>query len=153
MGFSDAVKTFYKRFVDFSGRSSRSEYWWAQLYMWGVVIALVGIAINLAGGFEAFDAIMESGADMPGGVAICFLLIGLFVLSCFIPALALTVRRFHDHDRSGWWYVLVMILSIIPLFGLLISLALFVFLCLRGTIGSNRFGMDPLGPSAGATFD
>ena len=153
MGFADAVKSFYKRFFDFRGRSPRSEYWWAQLFMWAVVIVLAGVSVSLAGGIEAFEAAMEGYEDMPAGMAAAFFLIGLFVLSCVIPALALTVRRFHDHDRSGWWYVLVFVLSMIPLLGLLVSLAFFVFLCLRGTIGSNRFGMDPLGPSAGTTFD
>lgn len=55
----------------------------------------------------------------------------------FIPlTVAVTVRRLHDTNRSGWWYLL----SFIPLIG---DLVLFIFMCLKGTEGENRFGKDP----------
>ena len=55
-------------------------------------------------------------------------------------ACAETVRRLHDTDRSGWWYLIVLtIIGIIPLI---------IWFCTRGTIGENRFGPDPLGAEA-----
>jgi uncharacterized membrane protein YhaH (DUF805 family) len=52
--------------------------------------------------------------------------------------LAVSIRRLHDLDRSGWWYLLIFI----PLIGLIVLL---VWYCTRGTVGSNRFGPDPVG--------
>jgi uncharacterized membrane protein YhaH (DUF805 family) len=46
------------------------------------------------------------------------------------------VRRLHDIDRSGWW-------TLIPLVPVVGAIVLFVFMCLRGTAGPNRFGPEP----------
>ncbi len=59
-------------------------------------------------------------------------------LATFLPSLAMGVRRLHDTDRSGWWWLL----SFIPLIGIIV---LIVFWCSEGTRGPNRFGPDPLG--------
>ena len=55
----------------------------------------------------------------------------------FLPALAVSVRRLHDTDRSGWWILLMFV----PVVG---TIVLIVFFCLRGGAGRNRFGPDPL---------
>ena len=65
------------------------------------------------------------------------LVTGLFGLVTIIPNIAIAIRRLHDRDYSGWWYLLVFI----PLIGWLI---LFIWFCLKGTDGPNRFGPDPL---------
>jgi uncharacterized membrane protein YhaH (DUF805 family) len=64
------------------------------------------------------------------------LLLGLVWLGFFIPSLAVTVRRLHDTNRSGWW----VLISLLPLVG---ALVLFIFMLLNGTAGANRFGSDP----------
>lgn len=56
-------------------------------------------------------------------------LYGIFWLGVLIPGIAVAVRRLHDTDRSGWWII-------VPIVG-------FVFLCLQGQQGPNRFGADP----------
>jgi uncharacterized membrane protein YhaH (DUF805 family) len=61
---------------------------------------------------------------------------GLYALAVLIPSIAVTVRRLHDTDRSGWW----ILLGLIPLVGTIILL---VFVCLDGTPGPNRFGTNP----------
>jgi uncharacterized membrane protein YhaH (DUF805 family) len=61
----------------------------------------------------------------------------------FLPSLAVTVRRLHDTDRSGWW----ILLNLIPIVGALIVL---IFTCLDGTPGDNRFGPNPKAIAAGA---
>ena len=65
-----------------------------------------------------------------------FLLYGLVALGLIIPGIAVTVRRLHDTDRSGWF----VLLALIPLVG---AILLLVFYCTEGTRGPNRFGPDP----------
>ena len=62
----------------------------------------------------------------------------LFSLAMFLPSLAAGVRRLHDLDKSGWWYLLVLI----PIIGALVLLYFFVQ---KGTAGANRFGPPPAG--------
>lgn len=64
-----------------------------------------------------------------------FLLLILYALLVFIPSLAVSVRRLHDQDKSGWFYLL----NFIPFGGLV----LLVFYCLPGTPGLNRYGPIP----------
>jgi uncharacterized membrane protein YhaH (DUF805 family) len=67
----------------------------------------------------------------------------IWSLVTFLPSLAMGVRRLHDTDRSGWWWLL----SFIPLIGIIV---LIVFWCFEGTRGPNRFGPDPLGAPGAA---
>ena len=67
-------------------------------------------------------------------------ILALWVLGSIIPSIAVQVRRFHDQDRSGW----MILLGFIPYVG---SIIVFVFMCLSGTRGPNRYGPDPLDPS------
>lgn len=60
----------------------------------------------------------------------------LFLLVQLIPTLAVSVRRLHDTNRSGWWYLLVLI----PIIG---GLILLIFFCTDGTPGDNRYGPSP----------
>ena len=120
----------YRRYFDFKGRSGRSEYWWFTL-LW--VIAL----------FVTYGVLISSGAMEPGvtepsaGATVVALLFGLFALASIIPMIAVEVRRWHDLDKSGWfWFV-----RFVPLVGGIIVL---VFMCMKGTSGSDRFGPDPL---------
>lgn len=116
MGFMEAVKSVYSRYVDFQGRSPRSEYWW--FYLFVVIVYLVGMLLTAA-------------------VPILGILLLIFYLGSLIPMLAVSIRRLHDLDKSGWW----LLLSLVPIAGLL----LLYWFCLRGTDGDNRFGPDPLG--------
>lgn len=63
-------------------------------------------------------------------------LIGLYSLAVFIPSLAVTVRRLHDTNHSGWMYFV----SLIPLIG---GIWLLILLCTDGTHGQNQYGPDP----------
>jgi uncharacterized membrane protein YhaH (DUF805 family) len=65
----------------------------------------------------------------------------IYTLGFILPYLAVTVRRMHDLDKSGWWWLI----GFIPLVGAIILL---VWFCQRGTVGPNRFGPDPLLTSA-----
>ena len=66
--------------------------------------------------------------------------------------IAVVVRRLHDRDMSGWWYLGAIVAGMIPIVGILASLAIFVLMLLPGTAGPNRFGPDPKDPSSAQVF-
>ncbi len=68
----------------------------------------------------------------------------LVALALLIPGIAVTIRRLHDTDRSGW----TLLFALIPLVG---ALLLLVFYITEGTSGPNRFGPDPKAANAGVT--
>jgi uncharacterized membrane protein YhaH (DUF805 family) len=113
-----------KRYADFSGRSRRKEYWMFALFY----ILLLGVLFLLSDGLGGF------GEGAPSGPF--FWLFMLVILLLIIPSLAVQVRRFHDQDKSGWF----VLLNFIPYVG---GLIVFVFMCMDGTKGENRFGPDP----------
>ena len=140
----------FRRYAEFSGRSRRMEFWSYNLFNL-IVYAILGfVLVGTMGGMGAFDP--ATAAANPGGMfAVLFggfgLVIGLYFLATFIPTLAVTVRRLHDRDMSGWWYLGFIVLSLIPLVGFLVSIAFLVIMFLPGTPGPNRFGADPKDPS------
>ena len=101
-----------KDYANFSGRARRQEYWMFilfQIIFW-LALALIG-----------------SLSEMIAGIMVIVFFISLLVF--FIPSLAVTVRRLHDTDKSGWWYLI----SFIP-FGWIV---LIIFMCIDSTPGSN----------------
>jgi len=144
MGFTEAVRTVLKqKYATFSGRASRSEYWWFVLFY---VLALFPIAI-LAG----ILAILFSGglgAASPASFAVVAWL--LFTLAILLSVISLQVRRFHDRNISGWWYLALVVLSFVPYAALVTVPAIIVISVLPGTEGPNKFGTDPLRPERSA---
>lgn len=117
MNFTQAIKSGFSKYVDFSGRAARSEYWFFTLFT--MLVSLVTSVV---------DNIVLSGAPVTNAIA---------TLAFLLPGIAVAVRRLHDTERSGWW----MLLIFIPLVG---AIVLVVWFCMRGTVGPNRFGADPL---------
>lgn len=149
MGFSEAVRTCLQlKYATFSGRASRSEYWWFFLFIMIVAIVLVGIGGGIMGASGFAD--LQQGGDLPVASIIFFGLAGLFYLAVLLPIIAVTVRRFHDRDLSGWYYLAALVLGFVPFVGILASIAAFVITVLKGTPGENKFGRDPLGPEHSA---
>ena len=62
-----------------------------------------------------------------------------------MPSAAVTVRRLHDRDMSGWWYLGYLVASFIPLLNFIAMIAFLVIMFLDGTPGPNRYGPDPKG--------
>ncbi len=125
----------YRRYAEFSGRSRRSEYWAFTLMVIGVTTAwAIGMMVIEGKPVNVF----EGEASMSPAQVALTLPFALFWLASFIPQLALTVRRFHDQDKSGWWYLI----AFVPLLG---GLLLLYFMVIDGTRGENRFGLDPRG--------
>ena len=85
MNFVQAVQTCFKKYVDFSGRAGRPEYWW--FFLGQFIIMLVASMIN----------------ETLGSVA---------ALGLVLPSLAVTARRLHDIGKSGW-FMLIMLIPII----------------------------------------
>jgi uncharacterized membrane protein YhaH (DUF805 family) len=112
-----------KKYAVFSGRSRRKEYWYFVLFNIIVAIVLAGI-----------DALLGTRSSYAGAG----LLSGIYGLAVIIPSLAVTVRRLHDIDRSGWW----IFINLIPLIG---AIVLLVFAVSEGTPGNNRYGPSPKG--------
>lgn len=142
----------FKRYAEFSGRSRRMEYWMFTL----LNAVVVTVLLFATGGIGAMIGLDGSGAEpgagvmaLFGGVGILLLIYGLAVI---IPSIAVTVRRLHDRDMSGWWYLGAIIGGMIPLVGFLVSIAFLVLMALPGTPGPNRFGPDPKGAGEAETF-
>ena len=78
MNFVESIQTCYKKFFDFSGRASKSEYWWFQLY--NAIIYVLTFVFQ---------------GDL-------VLLFSILIIVNLIPVYAVGVRRIHDSDKSGW---------------------------------------------------
>lgn len=127
MSLSEAVTRVLSQYAVFTGRAGRAEFWWWVLAIFVVMNAawlLDGIALSPFFGFSWF------GDD---GIQPLTSLIGLALL---LPNIAVSARRLHDVDRSGWW----LLLNLIPFIGFIILLFFFIQ---PGTEGDNRYGEVP----------
>ena len=117
---SEAVKMSLARYASFGGRARRAEYWYFTLFH-SLTILLAGVV-----SYFAMLAIPALG----------IILYSIVTFGTILPHLAVSVRRLHDVNRTGWWYLF----GFVPLLG---AIALLVSLCSDGTRGPNRFGADP----------
>lgn len=124
-----AVKRFWKKYTVFSGRASRSEYWWWTLV--AVVISIIlQIVVTMAG---AAGATTTASGTVPGpGALPPLIIVGVWTLATIVPSIALTVRRLHDANFSGWLFLLVLV----PFLG---ALALLVMTILPSNPAGQRF--------------
>jgi len=125
MTFRDAIRAGFANYVNFSGRAGLGEFWY-----WVLFIILVGIVTAIVDATWFPDLYPLSPLS------------DLFTLATLLPGLAVSVRRLHDTDRSGWWFLL----WLIPLIG---TIVLIVWWVQQGTPGPNRFGPNP--PNRGLT--
>lgn len=139
MSFTEAIRTCFRKYATFSGRAPRAEYWWFQLFL----ILLVG-GVFLLGMLLAQTGSAEGGATLVDRIAIIVVVIGFLAL--FLPSLAVTVRRLHDWDKSGWLYFI----SFIPYVGGLILLGMMLP---KSSPGENRFGPHPYDGIDTTVFD
>jgi uncharacterized membrane protein YhaH (DUF805 family) len=158
MGFGEAIAAGFSNYVNFNDRASRSEFWFWVLFCF-------------LGGIVAFAIDREIGIWLP----ITYL---LFDIITVVPYIAVAIRRLHDLDRTGWWWLLYFVptslgglsvayyiflagtnywVAAASLFGVIqivCWIILLVWFCTRGTNGPNRFGPDPLqaGPISAAPW-
>lgn len=124
----------YKRYFDFSGRSTRKEFWCAYGIWIAIYFVLYIIAI-LAGGL----AISGGSMDMSGANVIGLLLFGLliiFALASIIPFLAISVRRLRDAGFQWWVLLLCYVGSCLCGIG---SIVLIVLWCMPTKEEENQF--------------
>lgn len=143
MDFMTAVRTCLTKYVDFSGRARRREFWFFVLFTF--LLGIVASILDLLLGTESFN----------NDTGLVNTLVGLALL---LPTIAVVARRLHDIGRSGWWQVVglaaVPAVFISPLLSALVVLGsvilLLVCVCLDGQPGDNRFGPNPkTGPTGG----
>ena len=138
----------FNNYADFSGRAARSEYWWFQLLNLLVLLPaaiLVGVGVGSAS-VQGMEAASSSTPFLIGVTMIVF-----WVLIAFVPSLSVGVRRFHDHNVSGWWYVGLVVVSMMPYIGFIATLAILWVTVRAGTWGPNNFGPDPVNRWRGDT--
>jgi uncharacterized membrane protein YhaH (DUF805 family) len=107
MTFKESILTCFKKYADFNGRASRPEFWWFVLFMFLVYAA--------ASVIDPSQTVSTLGA-----------------LIFFLPGLAVSVRRLHDADYTGW----LAALNLIPV----VNLVMIYFYCQKGSSGINRYG-------------
>jgi uncharacterized membrane protein YhaH (DUF805 family) len=123
MSFMDATKSCLQQYVGFSGRASRSEYWFAYL---SFIVAVMGMfTLSIVSLF-----VVEALATLMG------LLTFVLYLGGFLPLLAVSVRRLHDLGKSGW----MMLLVFVPFVGGILLLVWFVS---DGEAFDNAYGAVP----------
>ena len=113
MSFMDATKSGIGKSFTFSSRSSRSEYWWWMLA--GILFQIICTIIAVLGNV---------------GVA------AIFPILLVLPTATMIVRRLHDLEKSGWWFLIVLI----PLIGILYLIYLFIQ---EGDMNENIYGPVP----------
>lgn len=117
--FAEAIKTCFRKYATFTGRASRSEYWFFFLF---AVATGLGVGI--------LPLFMSLGVPALGGIFT--VLLALVWLASIVPHLAVAARRLHDSGLSGW----LLLIAFIP-FGSLILLGM---LALKPQAQVNRYG-------------
>ena len=120
MNFPQAIASGFKKYVTFAGRSSRSEYWY-----W-VLFSIIG---GIVTGTLDYAIFSENDFATP--------LNSIFNLVCFLPSLAVGIRRLHDIGRTGWW-----VLIAITIIGIIL---LIIWACQKSDAGANAYGPEPVG--------
>ena len=124
MSLSTAIAACFGKYATFSGRASRSEYWWFLLFV---------VVVNML--LTVLDSTLFNGQQILSGV---------WSLATVLPVMAVMIRRLHDTNRSGWWWLIELtVIGVIPLF---------IWLCRAGDVLPNRFGPPSLTNNTGATM-
>jgi uncharacterized membrane protein YhaH (DUF805 family) len=118
MTFRQAIRAGFSNYINFAGRAAPSEFWYWVLFT--IAAALIGAII---------DTLLFRPMEHISPLA------DAFSVLTFVPNISVAIRRLHDTDRSGWWWLL----SFVP-FGIIF---LIVWWIEDGTPGSNRFGPSP----------
>ena len=98
VGFVESLALFFKNYLNFSGRSGPSAYWWYLL--WSLIFTILFALIDS-------PALDISAEDL-------FSLSSAFALITLIPSISLSFRRLHDIDKSGWWLLISLTIIGIP---------------------------------------
>lgn len=115
-----------KKYAVFTGRARRKEYWF--FFLISVIISII-------------LSVIDGSFGSNGGMGV---LSTLYSLAVLIPGIAVSVRRLHDINRSGWW----LLIALVPILG---AIVLLVFMVQDSTPGENQFGPNPKNATAAIT--
>ena len=116
MTFGESISTCFKKYVDFNGRASRSEFWFFELFL--LILTLITVVLDYAiFPFHEWGPINT-----------------VLSIATFFPSIAVAARRLHDSNYSGWLQLIaITVIGLIPLL---------IWWIQKGDEGSNRFGSD-----------
>lgn len=115
MNLEKSIQTCFKKFADFSGRASRSEFWY--FYLFVILVYFAGIILGFL-------------------IPFFFAIVIIAAIILVVPSLAVTARRLHDTGKSGWWQLT----AFIPYVGIIASIVLIVIWCTEGEKKKNKYG-------------
>jgi len=143
MDFIGAVKQAFRKYLDFSTRATRAEFWYFLIFLIiaGSILTVVEGQIFPQAAQPTAGFSFSMGMDASNGP-----ISAIFSLLTVIPWFSATARRLHDVDKSGWW----MLFGFIPIIG---WIAMLIWLTKRGGVGANRFGDDPSGQNVEGVFE
>ncbi len=129
-----AYKSVFKKFGQFEGRSRRSEYWFAELANFIIIMSwfLINTILMVTAALSDMETLGVILLMTNGPI------IFIYYVITFVPFLALSVRRLHDIGKSGWF----LLLNLIPLVG---GIIIFVFSVTDSQLGPNEYGPNPKG--------
>ena len=119
MTFWQAIQSGFNNYAKFSGRARPSEFWYWMLFTFIATLVTATLDNVLFASMTALSPFCDT-----------------FTVLTIVPGIAVSIRRLHDTDRSGWWFLL----SFVPFVGIFV---LIVWWIKQGTAGDNRFGADP----------
>lgn len=122
MGFGQSIKHVFSNMTNFSGRASRSEFWWFYLF-----ITIIGVILSIVFG--------AAGTDSGSGIGVNILSFIIYVI-LVLASLSVSVRRLHDSNKSGWLVLLNLLCCIGPII-------LIIFWIQPSTEGDNTYGPRP----------
>ncbi len=128
MGFTEAVKSVFSNYTNFSGRARRSEYWYFVLFNM-LINFVLSTLMALGGGYSD---------EMSAFAMIIAGLMSIYGLVAIIPGIAVSIRRLHDTGRSGW----NLLWGFVPLIG---SIIVLIFMATDSVQGENQYGPNPKG--------
>lgn len=127
-----------------SGRATRREYWVSVLPALGILLMICTIVVGCA--VSAALSAISSGRGNYLNLGWYIFTVVFFVLLFKIGTFPVTVRRLHDRNMSGWFFLAFFVCSLIPFVSTFAWLVEFIIVgCLDGTVGPNEFGADPKG--------
>lgn len=140
MSFGQAISSGFKKYAVFRGRASRSEFWY-----WVLFYIIVGIIVSILDNLFGFQ--INTVTDLETGESVTAVynpgwLSSIWSLVVLLPTIAVSVRRLHDVNKSGWWWWLGIICCIGPL------ILIFAFYIKQGDAGDNNYGPPPGTPGA-----
>ena len=115
MNLEKSIQTCFKKFADFSGRASRSEFWY--FYLFVILVYFAGIILGFL-------------------IPFFFAIVIIAAIILVVPSLAVAARRLHDTGKSGWWQLT----AFIPYVGIIASIVLIVIWCTEGEKKKNKYG-------------